>query len=86
MKGSTTIESHYPAILINYALICGWTLAKSHAKSGGAPEITGYIGKSDELPEAIADFALAYADLTKKDYDALKMAEKNGLIEATKEF
>src|SRR6185369_11696411 len=80
MKGSTNMERHDFTMFSAYAQICGWALAKSHAKSGGAPEISGYIGKSEELPEAIADFAFTYADQTEKDFEALKVAEKDGLI------
>jgi uncharacterized protein (DUF2252 family) len=86
MKGSLNLEVQEFDGFTNYALLCGWALAKSHAKSGGAPEITGYIGKSDELPEAIADFAFLYADQTGKDYEALKDAERKGLITKTEEI
>jgi len=86
MKGSAHIESQDFNLFSNYAMMCSWALAKSHAKSGGAPEISGYIGKSDELPEAIADFAFAYADQTEKDYEALKVAEQEGAIEKSDEI
>jgi hypothetical protein len=80
MKGSANLESQDFNIFNNYVMICAWALAKSHAKSGGAPEISGYIGKSDELPEAISDFGFLYAEQTEKDYEALKIAERGGLI------
>ena len=46
MKASANMEHFTPKILGEYAELCGWALAKSHAKAGRAPEITGYIGKS----------------------------------------
>jgi uncharacterized protein (DUF2252 family) len=85
MNAGSNIESRDLHTFNNYALMCGWALAKSHAKSGGAPEISGYIGKSDELPEAIGQFATQYADQTEKDFAALKVAEKKGLITKTEE-
>ena len=71
------METHEPESFNNYALLCAWSFAKSHAKSGGAPEISGYIGKSDVFPGAIADFAVLYADQTERDYELLKEAERN---------
>jgi uncharacterized protein (DUF2252 family) len=63
-----------------YAKACGWNLARAHAKSGDSGTIAGYLGKSDEFDEAIADFAAAYADQTKRDHAALKTAVKSGKI------
>lgn len=64
-----------------YCRLCGWALALAHAKSGSAAKIAGYCGNSEELDEAIAKFALAYARQTDKDYDALKRARRTGRIE-----
>ena len=86
MKGSAHLESQDFNVFESYVMMCAWALAKSHAKSGGAPEISGYIGKSDELPEAIADFAFAYADQTERDYHALKIAEQKGIITKSDEI
>jgi uncharacterized protein (DUF2252 family) len=80
MKASATVENFTPQLLEDYASLCGWALAKSHAKAGRSPEITGYIGKSDVFSKAISDFALRYADQTESDFDLLKDAEKNGRI------
>jgi uncharacterized protein (DUF2252 family) len=63
-----------------YGSLCGWALALAHAKSGDAAMIAGYAGKSDELDEAMAQFAFAYADQTEKDYQALAAAAKKGRI------
>jgi uncharacterized protein (DUF2252 family) len=63
-----------------YSSLCAWALALAHAKSGDAAMIAGYVGKSDELDEAMVKFAFAYADQTEKDYQALVSAVKSGRI------
>ena len=63
-----------------YSSLCAWALALAHAKSGDAAMIAGYVGKSDELDEAMVNFAFAYADQTDKDYQALADAAKSGRI------
>ena len=63
-----------------YSSLCAWALALAHAKSGDAAMIAGYVGKSDELDEAMVNFAFAYADQTEKDYQALVSAGKSGRI------
>jgi uncharacterized protein (DUF2252 family) len=80
MKSSATIETFTPQLLYDYASLCGWALAKTHAKAGRSPEITGYIGKSGVFSKAVADFAIRYADQTEADFALLKVAEKNGRI------
>jgi uncharacterized protein (DUF2252 family) len=80
MKSSANIENFTPRLMNEYALLCGWALAKSHAKAGRAAEITGYIGKSDVFAHALADFAEQYADLTERDYDLLMAAIKDKRI------
>lgn len=65
-----------------YCELCGWALALAHAKSGDAALIAGYVGKSEELDEAIAQFSVAYADQTKKDFASLRRAAQEGKIEA----
>ena len=80
MKASANIELFTPAILKDYSSLCGWTLAKSHAKAGRSPEIAGYIGKSDAFATAVTEFAEKYADQTEKDYKLLVAAEKDKRI------
>jgi len=63
-----------------YSSLCAWALALAHAKSGDAAMIAGYAGKSDELDEAMVNFAFAYADQTEKDYQALADAAKSERI------
>ena len=61
--------------LSDYAELCGRTLARAHARSGEAAAIAGYMGKSEALDDAIASFAMAYADQTNTDYAALVKAK-----------
>ena len=65
-----------------YAELCGRTLAHTHAKSGDAALISGYLGKTDEFDQAVGEFAMAYADQNEKDHAALVAAVKAGQIEA----
>ena len=61
-------------VLGEYALVCGETLAKAHARTGDAAALAGYCGTADRLDRAMADFALAYAAQTTKDHAALNAA------------
>jgi uncharacterized protein (DUF2252 family) len=85
MKSSADVEKFTPKLLEDYASLCGWALAKSHAKAGRSPEITGYTGKADVFPTAVCAFAIQYADQTEKDFTLMKMAEKNKRIAVTYE-
>ncbi|MFL9936649.1 DUF2252 domain-containing protein [Paraburkholderia sp. RL18-103-BIB-C] len=82
MKMSAPAEEVSPAQLKRYAGLCGWTLARAHAKSGDATTISGYLGKGDAFDEAIGAFALAYADQTERDHAALVKAVHAGRLEA----
>jgi hypothetical protein len=68
--------------LAEYWPSCGRALALAHAKSGDAALIAGYCGRSDELDDAIAGFALRYERKTNKDHDALDKARREGRIQA----
>ncbi len=68
-----------------YARLCGRTLARAQARSGDAAKIAGYLGDGDTFDAALADFAMAYADQTDRDYAAFLEAIKTGRIEAAKE-
>ena len=85
MKMSMPMDGFSAAQLRRYAGICGWTLARAHAKSGDAATISGYLGKSDAFDRALGEFALAYADQTRKDHAALVKAIRSGRIEALQE-
>jgi uncharacterized protein (DUF2252 family) len=85
-KGSIDIDGMHPAMLSGYAGICGWTLARAHARSGDRVAIAAYMGKGPVLDEAIADFAAAYADLNARDYAAAVAAVADGRLAADPEF
>lgn len=82
MKLSIPVEDITAAMLKRYAELCGWTLARAHAKSGDSATISGYLGKGDQFDEAIGAFAIAYADQTERDHAALVEAERSGRIKA----
>jgi len=65
-----------------FARWCGRALALSHARSGTAAQLSGYMGKSDAFDRALASFAGAYADQNEKDHAALKRAIRTGKVEA----
>ncbi len=80
MKTNLDMDFLQGQVLFNFADMCGWALARGHAKAGKAPYLSGYAGKSEQLDEAIADFAHAYADQCEKDYAAFKKAIAAGRI------
>src|SRR5215216_1748244 len=80
MKGSANVEGMTPDELVIYAGLCGWTLARAHARSGDRVSIAAYLGKSERFDGAIADFAEAYADQTERDHAALCAAVKSGRV------
>jgi len=63
--------------LVNYARLCGRTLARAHARSADPAVLAGYMGKSDAFDDALASFAMAYAVRTQKDYDQLTKSKRN---------
>ena len=65
-----------------YADLCGWALARAHARAGDAAQISGYLGKSPVFDDAIASFAEAYADQTERDHSVLVAAVKSGRVRA----
>jgi uncharacterized protein (DUF2252 family) len=81
-KFSVEIENLVPAGLRIYGTVCGWTLARAHARSGDRIAIAAYLGGSDVFDRAIADFAAAYADQNERDYEALVEAVASGRITA----
>jgi uncharacterized protein (DUF2252 family) len=80
-KGSAVVETMTPASMGTYARVCGWTLARAHARSGDRIAIGAYLGGGDTFDRAIAEFSEAYADQNERDYDALVQAEKDGTID-----
>jgi uncharacterized protein (DUF2252 family) len=82
MKGSVVVESMAPANLEFYAGVCGWTLARAHARSGDPIAIAGYLGKTDRFDRSIADFSVRYADQNERDFEAFVGAVRSGRLEA----
>jgi uncharacterized protein (DUF2252 family) len=83
-KGSAEIEQMVPKALATYGKLCGWTLARAHARSGDRIAIAAYLGNSDTFDRAIVDFCKAYADQNEADYRALNDAADSGRIKVEK--
>ena len=81
-KGSADIRGMTAAGMQLWGLMCGWTLARGHARSGDRFAIASYLGRSDTFDRAIADFSAAYADQNEHDYEALKDAVASGRLAA----
>jgi len=79
-KGSFDIDEALPAGLAQYGQLCGWTLARAHARSGDRVAIASYLGEGATFADAIAEFSAAYADQNERDYAELKKAERDGRI------
>ncbi len=82
MKSSIDLEGVSAPLLARYATLCGWALARAHARSGHPAQIAGYLGKADIFDRAVASFADAYADQTELDYAAFAKAVKSGRLRA----
>jgi uncharacterized protein (DUF2252 family) len=82
MKGSAVIENMDPATLTYYAGVCGWTLARAHARSGDPVALAAYLGKGDGFDRAMTEFAVRYADQNERDYNAFVKAIRSGTITA----
>ena len=85
MKFSLDISIMKPIQLSRYAEVCGWTLARAHARSGDAAMLYGYMGKSDTFDRAIGTFARLYTDQLEKDYAIFLNAIESGEIKADSE-
>jgi uncharacterized protein (DUF2252 family) len=82
MKGSAEVETMTPLRLGLYAGICGWTLARAHARSGDPVAIAAYLGEDDQFDRSMVDFAKRYADQNELDYQAFAGAIRSGRLEA----
>jgi len=85
IKISIRVETFRSAEMDLYATWCGRALALSHARSGSAVVLSGYMGRSDLFDQALASFAVAYADQNEKDHGAIVRAVREGTIEAITE-
>ena len=83
MKIAVPVEAFMPGDMFRYARLCGWTLARAHARSGEPAVISGYLGNSDRFDQAVADFSIAYADQSERDHETLVKAVKAGKVKAT---
>jgi uncharacterized protein (DUF2252 family) len=83
MKGSMSVSLMDPQQLNYYGRLCGWALARAHARTGRASVISGYLGSGEDFDHAIADFAIAYADQNQQDYQRLLDAISSARILAT---
>jgi uncharacterized protein (DUF2252 family) len=80
-KGSAVVEEMVPVGMEAYASVCGWTLARAHARSGDRIAIAAYLGSSGRFDEAIADFAETYAKVNENDFGKLQRAAQEGQVE-----
>lgn len=81
VKLKVLVELFSPSVMIQYAELCGWTLAIGHARSGEPARLSGYLGKGDRFDEAIAAFSVAYADQCERDYKVFRKAVREGRLE-----
>jgi uncharacterized protein (DUF2252 family) len=80
-KGSVDVDAMGPVQLGRYSRLCGWTLARAHARSGDSAAIAAYLGTSETFDDAVADFAEAYADQNERDYEVVLAAADRGELE-----
>jgi hypothetical protein len=81
-KGSAEVEQMIPKGMAQYGRLCGWTLARAHARTGDRIAIASYLGKGPSIDRAILEFSHAYAEQNECDYKALAKAVKTGQITA----
>jgi hypothetical protein len=67
--------------MVDYASLCGWTLARAHARSGDPAMIAGYLGKSDAFDSALMRFGMSYADQAENDHALFMKAVRSGRID-----
>ena len=83
MKGSALVDT-MPAILMqSYAGLCGWALARAHARSGDPIAIDAYLANTDDFDRSVNEFSRRYADQNERDYQAFIDAVQSGRINAT---
>jgi uncharacterized protein (DUF2252 family) len=81
-KGSAQIGQMTPKGMLTYGRMCGWTLARAHARSGDRIAIAAYLGKGSKFDRALVEFSRSYADQNERDYQALVAAVKSGRVTA----
>jgi uncharacterized protein (DUF2252 family) len=83
-KGSAEIEQMTAKSMAQYGRMCGWTLARAHARSGDRIAIAAYLGKGSSFDRALVHFSHAYAEQNAHDYHALVKAVESGRVVAEK--
>ena len=81
-KGAAVVEEMEPVGMRAYAALCGWTLARAHARTGDRIAISAYLGGDATMDNALAEFAEKYADQTERDHAALAAAVRDGRVSA----
>jgi uncharacterized protein (DUF2252 family) len=82
MKGSALVELMAPVTLMYYGQMCGWTLARAHARSGDPVAMASYLGRDDAFDRSILDFSERYADQNEQDYEQFVKAIRSGRLQA----
>jgi uncharacterized protein (DUF2252 family) len=82
MKGSAVVEQMDPPGMAMYGQLCGWTLARAHARTGDPVALATYLGADDAFPDAIVAYAESYADQNERDYAAFLEAIRSGRLQA----
>ncbi len=82
MKGSALVEAMAPLAMTYYGRLCGWTLARAHARSGDPVAIAEYLGSGDAFDQSIVDFCERYADQNQIDFEEFVGAIRAGRLEA----
>jgi len=80
MKVSVNLERFRSSTLVDYGGVCGWALARAHAKGGDAAALAGYVGRGDSIDRALTQYAVAYADQMERDYEEFMAAIRDGRI------
>jgi hypothetical protein len=80
MKISAEPETFKPGTLVAYATLCGWALARAHAKAGDAATIAGYLGSTDQFDVALAKYSVAYANQAERDFELFQAAIRSGRL------
>jgi hypothetical protein len=81
-KGSVELDSMDTPGMVVYGRVCGWTLARAHARSGDRIAIASYLGGGDSFDRALLEFSTRYAERNQRDYAALEAAVESGRIVA----
>ncbi|WP_101476607.1 DUF2252 domain-containing protein [Candidatus Nitrosotalea bavarica] len=80
MKVSPEVETFNPRTLTAYATVCGWALARAHAKAGEVEMIAGYLGTKENFDDAMVQYSIAYADQVERDFKVFKAAINSGRL------